>query len=191
MSKPLTILERVTLLERFADTASVVLDQDVPQLKSALRNLIEVINAVVELGGEGYDAKVQAKVMETRQKNLEAQIAREKQMLEQLVAAGILDVADSIGEQSVVVGREFSTEGEPIGSGRAQARFDQFTPEAREKLLGQQVGYMLEVATGKFEVLEIYNPGTPKAPETLPAAPAPEASTQSAESAPAATSAPV
>lgn len=166
--KTLTILERVSLLERFADTSSTVLDQDFPQMKSALRNIIEVMNAVIELGGEGFDAKVQAKVMETRQARLDEQIAREKMMLDQLVQAGILDVADSIGEQSVVVGREFSPDGQPVGTGRAQARFDQFTPEAREKLLGQQVGFMLEVATGKFEVLEVYNPGTPKTPDTLP-----------------------
>jgi hypothetical protein len=159
------VLDRVKALEELTEGLAGFVQQEVGQVKQALTNLVEVLNGVIAAGGEGFELKVQEAVNAAQAQRAAEKIEREKAMIAQLVATGVLVPADVVGEESIVVGREFSLEGQLLGSGRSQVRFSQFTEEAKEKVLGQAVGFVIEVPTGKFEVLEVYNQAPQKAPE--------------------------
>lgn len=179
------ILERLSSLEETVRGLAGYSQQEFGQVKQTMTNLVEVLNGVISASGDGFADKVQAAILDLQKKRMAEQVEREKALLKQLVDNGALVVADKIGEQSVIVGREYNTEGEVLGSGRVQVRFSQFTPDAKAKMLGQAVGFLLEVETGKFEVLEVYDPAPPK--EAVPSGPAPEAApAPAAEAAPAA-----
>lgn len=176
--QPVTILDRLKAVEELSNglagylenTLEPKLDQ-VDQIKTAVANMVEVVNGLIVASGEGFELKVQQAIKDTRAKRMADQVEREKKMVAQLVSSNVIVPTDVVTTESFIVGREFSPDGNLLGSGRAQVQFNQFSEDARAKVLGQGVGFMIEAPTGKFEVTEIYNPATPKPPEV--AAPLP------------------
>lgn len=162
--KPPLLLDRVKALEELTNGMAAYVQNEIPGLKSALANIVEVLNGIIRASGEDFPTKLQAAVKADRDARTAEQVAREKAQLDSMVESGALQPADVVSETSVVVGREFNLEGELLGSGRTQVMFNQFTPESQEKVKGQGIGFVIEVATGKFEVTEIYNIVPPKAP---------------------------
>lgn len=163
-AKPPLILDRVKALEELTNGLAGFVENEVVPLKEAVKNLVKVINGIVAASPEGFELKVQDAIKADEAKRAEEQLNREKAMIEKLVQAGVLTAVDAVSEDSIVVGREFDSSGNLLGVGRAQVRFDQFTADAKAKVLGQGAGFVIEVPNGKFEVLEIYKPGSPKPP---------------------------
>jgi hypothetical protein len=126
--------------------------------------MVKIVNGVIAASGEGFELKVQAAIAKAEQDRNDRQIERDKGLINELVRQGVIEAAEKVGPESIIVGREFDANGNLLGVGRAQVRFDQFAEAVREKVLGQSVGFVIEVDTGKFEVIEIYNQVPPKPP---------------------------
>lgn len=156
------LTDRIKSLEELSNGIAAYVQNELPRISGGLQSMVEVINAIIALGGEGFEEKVAAKIKEEREKRLQEEVAKQKAQLAQLVEAGTLVVSERVGENSLIVGRELNNEGVQIGSGRAQVNFSQFTDEAKALVLGQGVGFLIEVPTGKFEVQEIYDFAPPK-----------------------------
>lgn len=113
----------------------------------------EVLEAVVSLLGE---ATVEARIKETREKLATATAEAEKAKFEEAKANGKLVTAESIGEKTIIVGREEDANGVERVPGRFQIPFDRVNPTIKEKLLGQKAGFKLSLdGGGVFEVLEL------------------------------------
>lgn len=153
-----TILERLSANEQTVQGIANYTQQELASFKQALQNVVEVINGVIKASGPEFEAKVQAAITEDQNKRALEAVEREKAVLAQLIESGTHRVAEVVTEDSIVVGREFNKEGALLGVGRVQVRASQFTPEAKEQVLGKGVGFMIEVAStgGRFEVAEIY-----------------------------------
>lgn len=162
--KPPLILDRVRALEELTNGLAGFVENEVLPLKDAVKNLVKVINGIIVASGDGFELKVQEAIKAAEALRAQEQIEREKMMVLKLVEAGVLEATERVENDSVIVGREFDVSGNLLGVGRAQVRFDQFTEDAKAKVLGQGVGFLIEVASGKFEVLEIYKPSAPKPP---------------------------
>lgn len=174
--KPRLINDRLNSLEELTAGIAGFVQNEIGALKTASTNIVEVINAIIEIsGGEEFAKKVQEQIEAARRKRAEDQARQEQEAVAKAVADGILVAADTISESSIVVGREFDSDGNVIGSGRIQFRFSSFAEEARPKVLGQGVGFIVDGTNGKLEVMEIYEVAPQKAPEVTDGA-APEAS---------------
>lgn len=159
------ILDRVRALEELTNGLAGFVEHEIMPLKNALANMVKIVNGIIAASGEGFEKKVQDAISQAEKDRADRQIERDKALIAELVKQGVLEAAETVGELSIIVGREFDAKGNLLGIGRAQVRFDQFAESVREKVLGQGVGFVIEVETGKFEVLEIYNQVPPKPPE--------------------------
>ncbi len=175
MSKVPTILERINALESTLTQVQRSTDGNLNQFRSALSNVVEVVSALVEVsGGKDLDDKVQAKLQERQDAKAAAEAQKAKDVLKQLVDAGTLAVADTITEESIIIGREFDKEGNVVAPGYVQVQFSQFVEDAKKALLGQGPGFVYETNGTKFEVTDVYvfAPQKPmelqKAPELAP-----------------------
>ncbi len=155
-----TLAERIEQIEKSLprlNEISLLRAQDVSkQFNGALGNVIEIVQAVIKLQGDGFDARVQDEDNATR-------------VLGQLVESGQLLAADTVTEDAVVVGNEFDGEGNPTPLAKAQVEFSSFIPAAKEALLGRGVGAKFQGTDGGFEVTAIYVPNRnyqPPAPST-------------------------
>lgn len=144
------ILDRVKALEELSNGLAGFVDNEVGGLKRAVGELFDAINAIITVQGKEFDTKVLAELNSIRRNRSAAQIAK-------AVEEGKLQAADVVGEESLVVGAEFNSQGESVGTGRAQIYYSQFSEEAKPQALGAGVGTVIEVAGGKFEIQEIYD----------------------------------
>lgn len=119
-----------------------------------LGELALIVEAVVELFGP---ATVDAKIKEVADRKALAGLEQAQANLKAGLERGDLVVVDKVGEKSLVVGREIDSNGVVSFPGRAQLVFSQIKPDFSAKLLGQQVGFVMETSNGKFEVQEIYD----------------------------------
>lgn len=176
-TKPALITDRLKAVEELTAGLAGFVQNEVPALKTSLANLVEVLNAVITLGGDDFAEKVQAKVEEIQMNRAKAQVESQKAQLAKYVADGVLTVTGQIGEDSILVLREISLEGKEIGTGWVQLNVAQFVPDIRQKMIGQSVGYVIDMPNGKIEVIEAYNPAPKKDPEVV------ESTAQTAEAA--------
>jgi hypothetical protein len=148
-------LERIETLEAGYKSLVEALQGTLTQQAHEISTLKETIAAIkVVVGEKGIDDAIKA----ARIERAEARSAAEKAALETQLSSGALVKADVISEQSVVVGKEVTADGEVIPPGRVQLIFGQFLPEFQEKLKGQSVGTTVDTPVGgKFEVTEIYD----------------------------------
>jgi hypothetical protein len=184
-----TVLERMTLVEGALDQFSKLFTTDLREisdnlretaqfsikeidgLKANLAGVVELVRAVVKASGDEFSAKVQAIMADDRRaQEIKAQ-AREKAVLEQLIASGHLVETDEVKEDTVVIFREFSkfSKDGQLKIERVQAHYSQFPVEMRLAILNQAVGAVVDApgADARIEIMEIYKPGTPPAaPET-------------------------
>lgn len=148
-------LERIDLLE--VEQARVINDvnQAFNNQSQQFGRLANIVQAMVEiLGGDVVDSKIKEMADAKALANLNAAQAA----LEHGLKTGEVVKADTIGEKTLVVGREFDNKGEVVFPGRAQLRFGGIRPDFQEKLKGQAAGFKMETDNGgSFEVLEIYD----------------------------------
>jgi hypothetical protein len=141
------------------------------QQRGAFQNIVEVLNAVIRLQGEGFEQRVEDEVVAARTRRAQEQLNKAKSVLQQLIDDKVLVAAETITPDSIIVGKELDAQGNLVGLGEAQAEFSQFTEDARAAFLGQGVGTKYTGPDGQFEVTAIYkpNPDLEKTPETAPA----------------------
>lgn len=148
-------------LERIDDV-----EQELPRIVAAVNEVLAgqnqrtaelaaILEAAVELlGAETVDAKVK----EISERKVTQDLEKAQAALVAGLADGQLVKAEVIGEQTLVVGREFKEDGELVFPGRIQLTFAGIRAEFQAKLKGQGVGFTVETVDGGwFEVLEVYD----------------------------------
>jgi hypothetical protein len=150
------------------------LGPQVNALNNTSQGIIEIVNALVVLGGDGFESKVQAQVEKQRKERLQKEVDAQKAALQKLVEQGVLVPAATIGEKTIVVGRELDKDKNPVGRGYVQVEFGQFTLEMKGQLAGNSAGFVaaLPENNGFFEVLEAYDFKETPAPATASETPA-------------------
>lgn len=160
--KTRSALDRIDAVESTINELVSSLNGVIQQLNARLGDISEKIQALTDVVGaenvtKALDALAQAKA--------EKQLASAKEALADALTKGHLVSADSIGENSLVVGREFDKDGALIPPGRIQLTFSGIKAEFQEKLKGQGFGFTVDTPTGgKFEVLEVYDFATAAKP---------------------------
>jgi hypothetical protein len=149
-----TLEGRLTALDEGFGRLIVGIDQRFSNIAQALGQHSEVLEALVEhIGADTINALVESKRLERAQQNEEA----EKKALADAIADGYMAPAETIGEDSFIVGHELLGNGKPLGTGRQQVAYESLSQDAKDRLLGKSVGATLETPTGgSFEVKEIY-----------------------------------
>ena len=151
-SKQLTELEE--RLNQLAQAVEVALNNMNQQLSTS----VEILNAIVGHLGE---EKVIELIKENRKKADLERIEKTKEQLKAMASSGLLVKADEVGEESLIIGKESDKDGNVIHPGWVSVGFKDVKPEFKELLKGKKAGDVFETPVGKFEVLEVWNFGTP------------------------------
>jgi len=159
-------IERLDAVENSVTQIIQAINQSMGNMNNQISGVTEVLDAVVALFG--VDA-VQNQVVEARKARQQEQSDAQMKQVEELKKQGVLVPQDKVEEQSLLVGRETTKDGQVVHPGRFQHHFAQIQKEVSAKMLGQAVGFKVETpAGGHWEILEIYKI-VPKTPEQLAA----------------------
>ena len=131
------------------------------QLGNQVGGLTQVMDAIVTiLGLENVQKTLVELQMEKEKARIEAEKAKgeaDARALAEGVANGTFRVANVVTDKCTVVGTETTPDGNAVGSGRIQFEFNRVGEPIQKGLVGQAVGYVLDLSNGnKFEVKEIY-----------------------------------
>lgn len=158
-----SLSERITALEQGFARVLFSINQRLSAFEQRFAMLTEQIEALVELNGI---EDVQRIISEKRLERARAASEQEKASLEEGIRDGYVLGAETVGEKSVLVGRYVGKDGGVEQPGRTQLVMPGLKEEFREKLLGQSVGYKLDLPNGShFDLQEIYNIDEEKAKE--------------------------
>ncbi len=159
MTKTLTVLERLELVEKNTSRVQEGLDGLFTQFRGSLQSQMEIVEAVIETckaADPEFINKVQAQIEAKRAERVAAREEQERKQLEAMVTAGVLKTSDVVTAESVVVGRVFDKDG-AVAQARLQRELGSFSAEIQTALVNQGVGFVYEApTTEKFEVLEVY-----------------------------------
>lgn len=168
--RPLTLVERIDNIEKALPRINEIGLQRTnviaKQFGDALGNVVEIVQAVIRLQGDGFDQRIEEEVMAGRRRRAEAELAQAKAVLENLVQNKLMIPSETVVDQCLLVGRDFNTKDEIVGVGRVQVEFGQLPDFLKVDLLGKSPGHKFTNEQGSFIVDEIYiqNPNPP-APE--------------------------
>jgi uncharacterized protein YoxC len=136
-----------------------MVEQRINTLERLMSGVVDNLDALSRAVGAMSDAKFPS-VEQTVTRHIHEQATSradmEKAALATAVETGRLIVGDSIGEQSVIVGREILKDGTVRHPGWEQLLFGQLQPDLMSSFLGKRVGDRIASPAGEFEVLEIY-----------------------------------
>lgn len=143
-----------TLMSKDMQRVLPAIDQAIQAIQQQLSGAIEVLDAVVAtLGVE----TIEKCMIENRRSKATTMMETDKARLEAELAAGSKVAVPAITDKSTVVGTEKEQDGSVRHPGRAQLVFSRIAPDFQDKLLGQAVGFVLELPTGgNFTVDGIY-----------------------------------
>jgi hypothetical protein len=169
------VLERLAIVERASEDLYQILDSSFGQMRdhvSLIMQTIEGVMGVMKVVDPEFDTKVDTFIKNKKQERMQAKADREKQQVQMLLENNEIAPADTVVQDSVLVGRLFDPSGAVLNAGREQAPFAGFAPDAQQALLGKGIGFMYEAPNkSRFELLEIYNP-VPKPAAVTPVVPA-------------------
>lgn len=148
--------------------------RDLLTIKEAIKLLANKLDSVAKESNLSDDA--------ISQRMLDNNVAELKSKVDDLIAQGILEAESTVTDKSFVVGRESDDSGK-IMNPRIQFTLAALEPETKDKLVGANVGQVVDIKEGKYklEILESYAIVTPQAPQ----AEAPVAEATPAEATPA------
>lgn len=157
---PLNVVQRTERLEQVHDALVGQIQQSFGRIDQQFAKNSELLAAIVEIVGE---ETIVAKINE-RQAARDAKAAAEAEAgVKALLDKGTLVRVETIGEETLIVGRDVDADGKVLGPGRAQVAFKDLKPEFREKLKGGKVGSKVVTSededkgvTQTFEVTELY-----------------------------------
>lgn len=171
--KTANALQRLDALEQTMGGIVQGVNNALNQLQQQLAGFSETLGALVQSIGQD---EVERLMVENRAERGRQLVESEKAGLAAMLAAGDVVAGEKVTEKSLLVGRELDKDGVVAPPGRAQTAFSRIEPGFQAGLLGQAVGFALDLPTGgKFVVDEIYEvvdrPAAPPAaaPETTPA----------------------
>lgn len=145
--------ERLDQLEQAVARVLVTINKRFEQQEEKFSILDEFMMALTQLV-----PGVEDKVEENRLAASKAEQDRAEAELRQGVAEGYFVAANTIDEQSIVVGIEKTAAGEFVGPGRFHVPMPKIDPSYREQLLGKETGAVITTSIGgTFEVVEIYS----------------------------------
>lgn len=164
--KTRSALDRIDAVESTINELVSSLNNVIQQLNARLSDTAEKLQALTDVvGPEKVSEAMRALVLAKAEK----QAAAAKEALDDAIGKGQLVAATVIGENSLVVGREFDKDGNLIPPGRIQLTFGGIKSEFQEQLRGQGFGFTVETPVGgKFEVLEVYDFVTDTKAEAAP-----------------------
>lgn len=167
-------LDRLDRIETLLPELISGINNSFGSMNQQLNAQAEFVEAVVEMLGR---VAIEAAIKDNRERKAVELMESEKKGLEELKAAGAIAVVEKVTEKSIIVGREYNADGSVRHPGRAQVPYARVDANFKEKLLGQSVGFVMELPnTGKFEIVEICE--VVQKPDA-PVAPLPEAGDQS------------
>jgi hypothetical protein len=131
-----------------------------------LYDIVECLVATLEEASSGTKTKVEDKIKELGRIRVADAYAQQQANVARLLERGDLEKADTVEEATIICGQEYGSDGAPIPPGTI-APLTSFVAEVKDLLLGKGPGALVDVpGDRKFEVLEIYRPGTPKTTST-------------------------
>lgn len=152
-------VERIEMLEkelpRFAQGFKFI-SHELEMLKESLRNITEVVQAMVKVGGESYSKQLQEAIFSGREEVRLDKLNEEKSRIATLVTEGNIAPTDVAIEETLVIGAEFTADDQPVGLGYVSVNFNSFVEDVKNKLRGNGPGFKLDLPDGKFKILEVY-----------------------------------
>ena len=156
-------LERIDGLEKTVSYLVDATNKGLGEFDEKLQAVAELTNAMVTLLGQ--DAVSNA-IAEARANADADAVKRQQDQVDELKTKGILVAAETVGEDTLIVGKETDKDGNVLRPGRAQIQMGQLKPEIKAILAGKAIGTVIDTpGGGKFEVQELYTV-VPKAAET-------------------------
>jgi hypothetical protein len=147
-------IERVTQLEKVIESIIPAINKTFSNTNQQISEAVEVLDAVVKTLGP---ATIEVAMVEERKAKATQEMERQKNELSVALAEGSLVSVDKVTEKSLIVGKETNPDGNIRHPGRVQVVYSRVEADFQAKLLGQAVGYVLELPTGgKFEVVEVF-----------------------------------
>jgi len=175
----LNVVQRTERLEKVHDALASETMAAFSRVDKKFVEHSELLGAIVDIVGADT---IVARINERQQQRDKDASDKAAAGVKLLVEKGDLKVVDTIGEKTLIVGRDLDAGGNPIGPGRVQVEFALLKPDFKEKLAGGKVGTTIVTAsdeekgvTQTFEVTELYEfaekaEAKPSEPESTPAA---------------------
>ena len=132
-------IDRISDLENSQKFVSAELNA----LKEGIRNLTEVVQASVKVGGEELAQKIQEQILASREEMRLQRVAQEKDRIVKFVQDGKLAECEIVDDNTLVIGAEYDKTDAPVGLGYVAVEYNNFVPEVKEKLKGQMSGFKL------------------------------------------------
>jgi hypothetical protein len=159
--KPIEHKVKKSAVERIGDIESVVVDivqssnKAFNDLNGAVNGFRSLLEALVEAAGAD---NIQT-ILDRRHLEQEtARVEQAKAWVQSQLEAGTFAKAEVIGDQSLVIGKEFDAEEKPIGPGYLQVHVPTLSDDLKTQLVGKAIGTRAATSTGTFlEVTDIYN----------------------------------
>lgn len=146
-------LDRLEQVEKTLTNVVSAVNGTVGNINQQLTSQGEVLQAVVTMLGR--DA-VEKTIKDAREAAATASMEAEKRALEELRLRGDVVTMEFVTDKAIIVGREYMPDGTVRHPGRAQVAFQRVDPQFQPKLLGQVVGFLMELPNGgKFEIVEV------------------------------------
>lgn len=151
------VVERVEFIEKSMTSLVDTLNKELMLLKQLQSATSEVLSAMVKVGGDEYKAKILETVEIEKKARKEESVKTRKAKIEEELANGRLVTSTIVDEGSLLVGREFNTDGSLLED-YVTVPISEVMLEIKDKLVGKTVGEVLELPNKmKFELLAIYN----------------------------------
>ncbi len=154
-----TILERLDMTERATEQLWKLFEANFGEVRKTLAAFTETASAILKAGGPEYEAKVTEELKKIRNTRFEAELARSKAVLDQLLDNKVIEATDTVTEDSIVTGRYLNkTTGDLEDPGYQQFEVKHFVPEAKAAILGQGAGFVYEApgSVANFEITGVY-----------------------------------
>jgi hypothetical protein len=175
------MLERLTNAESNIKSIYETDQKNFTVIEQRFAEQSEILDALITLTGM---EQVFEQIKTKRIEKAEVEAEGKKAALEKALQEGQIVVAETVGEQSILVGTEVDKDGNQLHPIRAQLLFAQIKKDLAEPLRGKKVGEVIYTPIGsKFTLQEIYDKNVPAVEATADAVPPAEPLTVEAQQA--------
>jgi hypothetical protein len=160
------MLERLTNAESNIKSIYETDQKNFTVIEQRFAEQSEILDALITLTGM---EQVFEQIKTKRIEKAEVEAEGKKAALEKALQEGQIVVAETVGEQSILVGTEVDKDGNQLHPIRAQLLFAQIKKDLAEPLRGKKVGEVIDTPVGsKFTLQEIYDIVIPTKAENVP-----------------------
>jgi hypothetical protein len=170
--KTKSALERIGQIEDNYDSLMDALQKELGNMQKTLANVTETLDAVKSSIGKDV---VEAIIEDTRNQKKTEEATKAKDEIAKLVEQKVLVPAETVGEDSFIIGHDIDGEGNTIHPGFGHVHFRQVDAKFQEKVKGVSAGTSIptgpEGSKSAFVIDQIYTFVPPKPPEVKEEAP--------------------